>query len=293
MGRFDICAVGHVTSDLITDAHGHRRNAIGGSTYYAGIAFASLGLRTLVVSAVAKRDMETFGAAFESHDVAVQFVESSSTTSFENSYAGTDGRRSQRIGAIARAFNQSDLSHVDADAVHLGPLTPGELPLDCVAFLARQGARLSLDIQGFVRDVSDGTVRTVEWPQKADFLRHVSVVKANRWEAQAVTASRDPATAARHLASLGPDEVIVTLADRGAILCIDGELHEIPAKPVRISRDPTGCGDSFCAGYIFARLRGRSPRESAVFAACLAAEKQKHEGPFTGTVDAIDALITG
>jgi len=293
MGRFDICAVGHVTSDLITDAHGHRRNAIGGAAYYAGIAFASLGLRTLVVSAVAKRDMETFGAAFGSHDVAVKFAESAATTRFENSYRGTDGRRSQRIDAIARAFNRSDLSHVDADAIHLGPLTPGELPLDCIAFLAGRCARLSLDIQGFVRDIADGAVRNVDWPRKADFLRHVRVVKANRWEAQAVTGTRDPAAAARHLASLGPDEVIVTLAERGAILCIDDEVHEIPAKPVRISRDPTGCGDSFCAGYVFARLRGRSPRESAVFAACLAAEKRKHEGPFTGTAGDIDALLTG
>lgn len=291
MASFDICAIGHVTNDRITDADGNNRDAIGGAAYYTGVALGHLGLRTLVVSAAAKHDIPRFVAEFAAHSVEIQCVESRHTTAFENIYDGASGRRTQRVTAVAAPFQPSDICGVDAALFHLGPLTPADIPLECLQLLSRQNARVSLDLQGFVRDTTSCTVRVVEWPEKSEFLKHVQILKANRWEARAATGEDDPVSAARRLAALGPAEVIVTLAEKGAILFANGAIHDISAKPVSASCDPTGCGDSFCAGYLFARWQGCSPNDAAAFAAVLAAEKRKHAGPFTGGTDAIDAQV--
>lgn len=292
MADYDICAIGHITNDIIIGADGGRREAIGGAAYYAGVALQRLGLRTLVLSKAAGRDIPKFRAELAKHDAGLRCADSPHTTMFENRYAGETGRRTQKIKAVARPFDVSDLKDVDADNVHLGPLTADDIPLACFENLAGRGRRISLDIQGFTRRVSDGAVRVTDWPDKAGVLKFVHILKANRWEATAVTNDSDPVSAARQLARLGPAEVIVTLAGQGAILCVGQDLYEIPGIPVATARDPTGCGDSFCAGYLFARFQGRSCPDSARFAVALSAWKLMRNGPFTGTAGDVETMMT-
>ena len=291
MPRYDVCVVGHITDDTITTADGHCRKAIGGAAYYAGVALGHLGLRTLVLTTAAKRDLPRFRDALGEHGVDVQVKESPHTTAFENDYAARKGRRIQRLGAVARPFALSDLRDIDAGCFHLGPLTAAEITPECFRELGCRSGKISLDLQGFTRSVTDGAVRTADWPDKADILKFVDILKANRWEARAVAGIEDPVAAARRLARMGPGEVIVTLAGKGAILCVGNDVQAIPAMPVAAPRDPTGCGDSFCAGYLFARLRGRTAPEAARFAAALAAAKLMRDGPFTGSASDVEALL--
>lgn len=293
MTGYDICAVGHITNDIITGADGAQRKAIGGAAYYAGVALPHLGLRTLVLSKAAGKDIPIFRAELAKHDADFLCADSPHTTVFENRYDSATGRRTQRINAVARPFDVSDLKDVDAGSFHLGPLTADEIPLTCFEHLARRGGRISLDIQGFTRRVSDGVVRVAGWPDKTDVLKYVQILKANRWEATAVANDPDPVSAARRLARMGPAEVIVTLSDQGAVLCAGQELYEIPGIPVATPRDPTGCGDSFCAGYLYARSQGRSCPESARFAVALSAWKLMRDGPFTGTPGDVETMMSG
>lgn len=289
MAHFDICAIGHIANDIIVDAGGRKRRAMGGAAFYAGVALQNLGLQTLVLSTAAEKDIPRFRAEFAKYGVEFQCAASAQTTSFENIYVDGKDQRVQRINAVARPFDTSDLDGVGADIFHFGPLTADEIPLGCFETLTGRGARISLDIQGFVRGVSDGAVQVVDWPRKAEALKFVHILKANRWEAAAVTNGAGPALAARRLARMGPGEVIVTLADRGAVLCVGQDVHDIPVTPVTITHDPTGCGDSFCAGYLFARHQGRSCLDAARFASVLAGQKRKRGGPFTGTARDVDA----
>lgn len=291
MGRYDICAIGHITKDRITGADGRKRKAMGGAVFYAGVALQSLGLRTLVISAAAQRDIPKFQAALAKHGVDLQCGPSPRTTVFENIYDGGTGRRIQRIEATARPLELSDLNDVDADIFHLGPLSADEVPLACFDALAGRGGRVSLDVQGFVRDASNGAVEIVDWPGKTSALKYVQILKANRWEAAALAGTDDAACAARRIARMGPSEVIVTLAGRGAVLCSGGTVIDIPVTPVTDIHDPTGCGDSFCAGYLFARHQGRSCIDAARFASALAALKLQHNGPFTGTAADVEAMM--
>jgi sugar/nucleoside kinase (ribokinase family) len=72
------------------------------------------------------------------------------------------------------------------------------------------------------------------------------------------------------LAALGVPEVIVTLGSRGALLLSGGRRDLIPVRRIE-STDPTGAGDAFLAGYVWARACGHRPLSAARHAGSTAA----------------------
>jgi len=291
MQRYDICVIGHLSNDVIVDADGRRRAACGGAAYYTSVALAHLGVQTLVTSVSAEPDRQRFRDELGRHGVTLHCAASPWTTGFENLYCKSGDRRIQRIHSIGRPFASSDLPDIECGLYHLGPLTPGEIPSACFEFLALRGARISLDLQGYVRRISSSVIEAAGWPAAGDTLRHVHTLKADHREAEAAANESDPVAAARRLARCGPQEVVVTCAGEGAILYANGDVFDIPPISVSHPVDPTGCGDSFCAGYLFARLQGHSASVAGRFASAVAAAKLRRAGPFDGALDEIEALL--
>ncbi|WP_151727770.1 carbohydrate kinase family protein [Thermogemmatispora aurantia] len=94
-----------------------------------------------------------------------------------------------------------------------------------------------------------------------EVLRRCTVFLPNRLEAEALTGARDPETAARQLAQLAP-LVVIKLGAEGALACQGEQLWHCPAWPVSEVIDPTGAGDAFDAGFIYALLHGYSLPEA-------------------------------
>ena len=82
----------------------------------------------------------------------------------------------------------------------------------------------------------------------------MEIVKADIAEAQVLTGRHDPDEAARSIAGMGPSEVIVTDGSAGSRVLTDGRFHQILAYPPKAAVDPTGCGDTYMAGYLFSRV---------------------------------------
>jgi 2-dehydro-3-deoxygluconokinase len=101
---------------------------------------------------------------------------------------------------------------------------------------------------------------------------------------------RSPAATAARIAALGVAEIVVKNGAGAA--WVDGA--EVAAALVE-ARDTTGAGDSFNAGYLAARLGGRSPVEAARFAHDLAGEVVRWPGALAPAeaVAALRARLTG
>ena len=289
-----VCVVGHVTRDRLRrsvrpqggDRKGDRgsrvRFAPGGVAYYAGTAYTVLGLEPLVVTKAARGDVKIL-RALEQNGARIQCANSRVTTQFENALSADLTQRQQRVLAVAPPFTPADLADVCARFVHLGPLLPQDMSLATLRAAAAVAERLVLDAQGFARRLAGRTVLPSGWRHKRQGLSRIAILKANADEAYHLTLERDPGLAARALAKLGPEEVLVTLGARGALVLARGRLHHVPADTPRRLVDTTGAGDTFLAGYVAARLADEAPKEAARFAASLAAQKLERFGALSPT----------
>jgi sugar/nucleoside kinase (ribokinase family) len=249
-----------VIGNLARDVVGAGAPRAGGAPFHAARALRLLGGRTRVVARCARADRRALLTPVIALGVPVFWVPSGSTTSFELRYAGEE--RELTLLDPGEPWSIEDAGVVGrAEWVHVGALTRAEFPAAVLAVLAR-GRRLALDGQALVRPARAGPVAL-----DADFdeavLRHVTVLKLAEAEA-AVLGGEE------RLASLGVPEVLITLGSRGALLLSAGRRDLVPVRRVE-SKDPTGAGDAFLAGYVWARAHGHRPLSAARHAGSAAA----------------------
>lgn len=107
-------------------------------------------------------------------------------------------------------------------------------------------------------------------PLPADLLRHLYLITPNETEAEMITGVKitDEASAgeaARVLAGMGVQHVIITLGSKGALIYSDGKAEMVPALKVD-AVDTTAAGDVFNGALTVALSEGRSLKEAARFA---------------------------
>jgi sugar/nucleoside kinase (ribokinase family) len=286
----DVQTIGHVTVDRIETREGFLQRAGGTATYFP-LALARLGGSVGVLTRMAPEDADELLAELRDEGIEVRCAPSPKTTEFENRYLPADrDRRVQRVGAVALPFVPADLEGVRARLLHLGPLTQDDMSVEFIEAAAACG-RVSLDVQGLVRRIVRGRVEACDWPDKRRGLVCASIVKADEYEASVLTGESDPVAAAERLASWGPEEVLVTRAADGAVVCHEGRVERVEAVATSRAVDPTGCGDTFMAGYVYARLSGSKPVEAARLGAAAATLKLCHVGPFDGDLADVEALL--
>lgn len=278
---YDVCLIGHVTKDIIK-IHGMTREMSGGTVHYAGMALRSLGLNVAVITKVAAGDEQTLLESLARSGVHLFVGHSRFTTTFENSYTSPDlSDRIQRVRAVGDPFVPEDLGGISATAFHLGPLTPAEMSPEFIEEVARLSGLVSLDAQGFVRGIEGETVVPQEWRSKDKALVHVGILKADFVEASLITGDHDLQRVGEKLRDFGPPEVIITAGNSGSLIFANNATYPIPAFPVSSPVDPTGCGDTYVAGYIAHRLRSDDLENAGKFAARLASAKLQISGPLT------------
>jgi ribokinase len=126
----------------------------------------------------------------------------------------------------------------------------------------------------------------VQRPDLPDVLPFVDVAFCN---STAATELGGPESAVRRLKELGAGRVVVTLGDRGALVCeVDGSVVMYPARPVE-AIDTNGAGDAFAAAFAAGALKGFETRECAELAIFMAAESTTVLGGF-GVSATLDEL---
>ncbi|MDB5155188.1 MAG: ribokinase, partial [Mucilaginibacter sp.] len=78
----------------------------------------------------------------------------------------------------------------------------------------------------------------------------------------------------------------------GSVIYNDGIFYQIPAYKPQIVMDATGCGDTYMAGYLYQRVKGKGIQEAGQFAAAIASLKMESPGPFTGTEEEVLKLLS-
>ena len=285
-----ICCIGHITHDKIITPE-TEVDMPGGTSYYFAHAMYHLngGKDFQLVTSLAETDMQAV-TDLRQLGINVSVVPSRHTVYFENKYGENQNNRTQRVLAKADPFTVESLKNLKASVFHLGSLLADDFSLQVIESLAGRG-EVSVDSQGYLREVRGEKVYAVDWKEKREALRHINVLKVNEYEMEVLTGHNDAHDAALQLAEWGVKEVCVTLGNYGSVILEDNHFYDICAYPPLRVVDATGCGDTYSTGYLYMRSRGANPSEAGHFAAAMSTLKLEANGPFAQTEDDVWHII--
>ncbi len=286
-----ICCIGHITLDKVITPK-MSVDMPGGTAFYFGHAMSHLKHDEFrLVTSLAESEKKAVDD-LRAIGIDVRMIPSRKSVCFENKYGEDMNNRTQRVLAKADPFSVESLKAEESEVFHLGTLLADDFPLDVIKYLSTKG-RVSVDAQGYLREVRGENVYPVDWKEKGDALRYIDILKVNEHEMEALTGLREPREAAIRLNEMGVDEVVITLGSEGSMVYYQGKFYDIPAYEASELVDATGCGDTYMAGYLYKRSQGCGVDESGRFAAAMCTIKLGAAGPFSATEEEAEKLASG
>ncbi len=294
VNEYEIAFLGNYTKDTIVSATGMSimaagtRLVDGGAFNYGAHVAAQMNLRAAAITRLAREDWRVV-ERLTVLGVDVYAEETPVSTCLRLEYPSSNpDERVIYVTSSAGSFTPAQAGEVRARTFVLGPSFRGEVGLEVVESLAANGARLAADVQGWVRVVRDGRLAFEAWPEAPTFLERVDILKADAVEAERLTGEADIRQAARMLADLGPDEIVLTHRD-GLLVLAGGRYYEAGFYPAALV-GRSGRGDTCLAAYVSKRLAA-SPEQATIWAAALTSLKMEVEGPFRRDIGDVEDLI--
>jgi sugar/nucleoside kinase (ribokinase family) len=284
---YDIAFLGQYTKDTIVSAAG-TRIVDGGAFNYGAQVAARMGLDVAAITRLARQDSHV---VYELAELGVDVFATATpqSTCLRLEYPTSDvDERVIYVTSTAGAFEVEEVRNVQARAFVVGASLRGEVSLEVIDELSKKGILLAVDVQGFARVSRDGVLGYAPWPEKRPILSQVDVLKTDAVEAEMLTGETDIHAAARALADLGPDDVVITHRD-GVLVYAEGEAHQAGFFSKELV-GRSGRGDTCLAAYVAQRLVS-SAGEATVWAAAVTSLKMEAEGPFQrGIFEVLDLI---
>jgi len=285
---FELCTIGHITLDKIQTTQSVKYMP-GGTAFYFSKALKNFDLKHLLVTAVANSEQYIIDA-LKKEGLEVIALNSEHTVYFENIYPENMDDRVQNVLNTADPFTTELMPPVNARIFHLGPLLHTDISLSLIKSLSSKG-EVSIDVQGMLRYTKNKKVLYKDWDDKEAILKYVSVLKANEFEMEIITGTKNMEEGARYLAGHGVKEVIITNGGKGSLILANGIFYRIPAIKPTQATDTTGCGDTYMAGYLYRKLKGADVEECGLYGAVMATLKIQSFGPYDGTAEDVEILL--
>lgn len=286
--RYDTLIIGPVSLDIMIDCHGREEHLTGGAVIQSGYAASNIGARTAVFTKLNPKDADIY-RAFANCPADVYWKVSAHTTSIRNQYF-TEDKETRKCTLLSRCdeIRFSDLPPVESEIYHFAGLTVGDFSEEIFAEAAGHG-KVAVDVQCLLRrGEKDGSMPSVDWAKKKDYLPCIDYLKADAAEAKILTGTDDRKEAARILHDLGAKEVVIS--HNTEVLAYDGSaFYTCPIRARNLS-GRTGRGDTIFAGYLTERLHHSVP-EALRFATGLVSLKMETPGPFCGTRQDVEAYL--
>ncbi len=285
--HYDLVTIGNYTKDTIINPSG-TRYVDGGGMNYAAYAAARLGLRTAVVTRLAREDDHVV-RAFEAAGITCYPTYTPSSTLMKLEYPTTDPDiRTLSVAGTAGSIPSTALDGISTRAATINASYRGEVGMDVIERLHAMGVLLAADMQGFVRVLRGQDLVYEPWPEMAATLALVDVVKSDAVEAEFLTGEKDIYRAARFYAAMGPKEIVLTHKD-GVLIHADGQDYDFGFYPAQLI-GRSGRGDT-CIGSYIARRLSAGAREAGRWAAAVTSLKMEKLGPFDRSVAEVEAFL--
>ena len=251
-----IVVIGNLSRDTIDGG----RPRVGGAPYHAARALRLLGGSSRIVARCAEADRRILVGPLAALGVPHTWLPAPSTAAFEIRYSGEE--REMVLADVGAPWSLDDVRTVGrAEWVQVGGLTRADFTPQVLASLARD-RRVALDGQALVRPAVAGPL-VLDPDFDPAVLERVTALKLSEEEVE-ILGGED------RVSELGVPELLLTRGSTGALVIAQGTRQRIQARRIETA-NPTGAGDAFLAGYVWARASGHRPASAARHAATTAA----------------------
>lgn len=283
MKKHELCCIGHITLDKVITPQ-QSVDMPGGTAFYFSQAIKRFtNVDYALLTAVGEQEMHVV-EQLRADGINARVMPSRYSVCFQNIYGENQDNRTQRVTAKADPFTIEAVQDLEAEIYHLGSLLADDFSMHVVKYLAGKG-KISVDSQGYLREVRDTEVFAIDWSEKREILPYIHFLKANEHEMEVLTGYNQIGDAARQLYDWGVSEVLITLGSLGSVIYDGQTFARIPAYAPRAVVDATGCGDTYMTGYLYQRAKGAGIEEAGQFAAAMSTLKIEKHGAFQGTID--------
>ena len=286
----DACVDVHLRlEDLQNDASGRAvpyRLSLGGTIGGTAAALARLGVETALLGTIGK----DYGGGYISEEMKALGIDTDLLIVKEelntiNVFAFIDQEGERHLWGFPRkdqAYCDLDLERIDLDRIkeaswlHSSGMTllSGGTIVDTLPILYRiayeAGVETSFDLNTRVSDIAQLDPKAAEAIRKIlPYVRHLT--GSAKDEFVSLYPAEDWRESVRHFAD--EDRTVIARNGReGYVILADGKEEAYPSYDVE-AVDTTGAGDCFNAGYIAARLEGKSVNEACAYANAVAGYK--------------------
>ncbi len=284
MSKFII--IGPLTRDTIL-RDGLKYHTTGGAVYYQAAVLSKLEVDVTAIITLSYEDKELLNAFSSNVEVIPLFFDQ--TMEFKNIYPDIDpNHRVQKANVPNNPVKPENLPKNigNYDAVILCPLSPSDIPIETIKYISTFNIPIYLGAQGYLRQLDHDKVVLKPWHGFQNFLKYIQMVFIDEAEAKVIMDRKkhELNIIGKQLALFGPEEVIITRGDRGAMIYSSPNKHtyKIPAFPPKQTMDPTGLGDTYMAAYVIKRMEKSDPETCGLFASMVSTMKLEKIGAFQG-----------
>jgi sugar/nucleoside kinase (ribokinase family) len=293
MSKFII--IGPLTRDTIL-RDGLEYHSTGGAVYYQAVVLSKLEVDVTAIITLSNGDKELLNAFPKNVDVIPLFFDE--TMEFENIYPDINpNHRVQKANVPKNPIKPENLPNdiESYDAILLCPLSPSDIPIETIKYMSNFNIPIYLGAQGYLRHLDHHKVILKPWNDFQDFLKYIQMVFIDEVEAKVIMDKKNHELniIGKELSFFGPQEVIITRGDRGAMIysSLTKLAYEIPAFPPKQTMDPTGLGDTYMAAYVTKRMEKSNPETCGIFASMVSTMKLEKIGAFQGNRSSINKRL--
>jgi len=241
----DLLIVGTVAFDAIETPFSETDKILGGAATYIGLAASQFSLRSGIVSVVGSDFPQEYIDLLKDRNIdlkGLEVVKDGKTFFWSGRYHNDMNTRDTldtQLNVLADFQPKVPKKFRDVKVVMLGNLHPA-VQLSVLEQIDNTKL-VVLDTMNFWIESTPDLLNKV--------ISKVDVITINDEEARELTGEYSLVKAARKIADMGPDYVVIKKGEHGALLFYEDEMFFAPALPLEEVFDPTGAGDTFAGGF--------------------------------------------
>ena len=285
----EIAVAGHLVADEIIYADGRKILAPGGISYNLASLLSVMKDGKIIPVCEIGSDYESqFEACFGVHSIVDKsHVIITPLPNVVNSLVyDSKGAREEWNSRIPEQL-AIDFLNIEIDAILANFISGDDISIeDLIDFRRKFDGIIYCDYHSLAlgRD-NEGKRYFRKHPEWKSYISHMNIVQMNVDELSTLSGERkmsfgDIISVLNRVHALGTEIAVITLGRNGAVLSIDrgDNVYHIPPVIVENEVDPTGCGDTFAAVFLYNLLVNDDPLLSAITANRYAAAKATFSG---------------